>query len=157
MLLIVFSLIFFPFLLGSLHKWTFTPRGCGLLWVKREYHGMVRPPITSRDKGKSLSDQVCHQGCRDHIPFLCTRHSLQFYKAIGGMVRESCFDWLPYNLIKWFWRCGVLVFSDFHSFSLFTVKKKKKQNKNKQKKPLNCYDYQTRRRKQREIIFFEGA
>ena len=48
---------------------------------------MVRPPIMSWAKGMSLSEQFFVQGTRDHIPFLCAKHGLQFYQAIGGMVR----------------------------------------------------------------------
>ena len=70
-----------------MHKWVYTPRGSAFLWVKREHHAMVRPPIMSWAKGKSLSEQFFVQGTRDHIPFLCAKHGLQFYQAIGGMVR----------------------------------------------------------------------
>ncbi|XP_070177170.1 uncharacterized protein [Littorina saxatilis] len=73
------------FYTGNMHKWAYTPRGCALLWVKREHHGMVRPPLTSWEKGRSISEQFFNQGTRDFIPFFCAKHALQFYQAIGGM------------------------------------------------------------------------
>ena len=72
---------------GNMHKWVYTPRGSAFLWVRREHHATVRPPIMSWAKGMSLSEQFFVQGTRDHIPFLCAKHGLQFYQAIGGMVR----------------------------------------------------------------------
>ena len=80
----VFSFLGFS---GNMHKWVYTPRGCALLWVKREHHAMIRPTIISWSWGKSLSEQFFMQGTRDHIPFLCAKHALQFYHAIGGLVR----------------------------------------------------------------------
>lgn len=73
------------FYTGNMHKWVYTPRGCALLWVRRDHHSWVHPPVTSWMLNECLDWQFFNQGTRDHIPFICAKHALQFYKAIGGM------------------------------------------------------------------------
>ncbi|KAL8613278.1 hypothetical protein ACOMHN_001602 [Nucella lapillus] len=75
------------FYTGNMNKWMYSPRGCAVLWVKREHHALISPPSTSYDRGKSLSEQFFSQGTRDYVPFLCAKQAVQFYRAIGGMER----------------------------------------------------------------------
>nr|KAG5710614.1 hypothetical protein BaRGS_013260 [Batillaria attramentaria] len=73
------------FYTGNMHKWVYTPRGCALLWVRRDHHSWVHPLVTSWMLDQCLDWQFFNQGTRDHIPFICAKHAVQFYKAIGGM------------------------------------------------------------------------
>ena len=70
-----------------MYKWFYTPRPCALLWVKRDHHDMVRPLTTSWRMGTSLSSEFFNQNTRDFVPFMCAKQAVQFYKAVGGMVR----------------------------------------------------------------------
>ncbi|XP_046562725.1 hercynylcysteine sulfoxide lyase-like [Haliotis rubra] len=70
---------------GSFHKWLFTPRGCGMLYVKREHHTWVRPLVTCWFHGLSLDKQFFLVATADQTPFTTANYAVEFYQRIGGM------------------------------------------------------------------------
>ncbi|XP_060069759.1 uncharacterized protein LOC132549804 isoform X2 [Ylistrum balloti] len=73
------------FYCGNFHKWAFTPRGCGFLYVKKSYRQLVRPLVTSHNYEQDMTNEFFMQGYRDDTPYITVQHALQFYKDIGGM------------------------------------------------------------------------
>ncbi|BFZ05759.1 hypothetical protein BsWGS_08798 [Bradybaena similaris] len=72
---------------SNVHKWAFAPRGCSFMWFDSQHEGWINPTNTSWQLGLSLDKQFFDQGTCDHIPFICARHALEFYSAIGGLER----------------------------------------------------------------------
>ena len=75
------------YLPGNIHKWLFTPRGCGYLWVSPHYRHLIRPPIVSHFHGVSFHFDHCVRGTRDDTPYHCVKKAIQFQEEIlGGYV-----------------------------------------------------------------------
>ncbi|GFR99628.1 cysteine desulfurase [Elysia marginata] len=72
---------------ANAHKWLYTPRGCAILYLSQDSHTWARPPATSWHFTGPLDMQFFDQGTQDHVPFICARHGLEFYEALGGMDR----------------------------------------------------------------------
>lgn len=71
---------------GNLHKWLYAPRGCALLYVKKEHQGWVKPVVTSHGHKTSFQHDFFCQGTRDETPFCVAPEAIKFYNAIGGYV-----------------------------------------------------------------------
>ncbi|CAG5131451.1 unnamed protein product [Candidula unifasciata] len=70
---------------SNMHKWLYTPRGSSFLWFDSKHESWINPSNTSWQLGLSLDKQFFDQGTCEHIPFICARHALEFYTAIGGL------------------------------------------------------------------------
>ncbi|XP_061177973.1 uncharacterized protein LOC133186717 [Saccostrea echinata] len=73
------------FYTGNFHKWVFTPRGCAILWIRKEHQDWCTPLVTSHMYKKGIQLEYCIQGTRDDIPYFCVPEAIQFYKDVGGM------------------------------------------------------------------------
>ncbi|XP_021365491.1 probable L-cysteine desulfhydrase, chloroplastic [Mizuhopecten yessoensis] len=73
------------FYTGNLHKWAYTPRGCALLYVRKEHHAWVRPLVTSWYYLKEFTMEFFMQGTRDDCAYVTVPDALQFYDDLGGM------------------------------------------------------------------------
>lgn len=84
------------FYAGNLHKWLYAPRGCALLYVKKEHQGWVKPVVTSHGHKTSFQHDFFCQGTRDETPFCVAPEAIKFYNAIGGyeVIREYLDDLL---------------------------------------------------------------
>ncbi|XP_069131369.1 uncharacterized protein [Argopecten irradians] len=84
------------FYTGNFHKWLYTPRGCALLYIKKEHQKWACPLVTSTNHNKSMALQFFMQGTRDDCPYFCLPEALRFYNGIGGMetIIRYCSDLL---------------------------------------------------------------
>ncbi|XP_013398268.1 hercynylcysteine sulfoxide lyase [Lingula anatina] len=73
------------FFTASLHKWLYTPKGCGVLWIHPKHHGIVRPAIVSHGYKQGLHNNFFFQGTHECIPLFCIGKAIEFYKDIGGL------------------------------------------------------------------------
>ncbi|XP_060085061.1 uncharacterized protein LOC132564424 [Ylistrum balloti] len=73
------------FYTGNLHKWAYTPRGCALLYVRREHHAWIRPLVTSWYYLKEFTMEFFMQGTRDDCAYVTVTDALKFYEDLGGM------------------------------------------------------------------------
>lgn len=74
------------FYVGNFHKWMYTPRGCGVLWVRKEHHDWCTPLVTSHMYKKGFQMEFFVQGTRDDIPYFLIPDSIQFHQDVGGRV-----------------------------------------------------------------------
>lgn len=75
------------FYTGNLHKWLFTPRGCGFLWVHPRHHPVIRPLVTSNIYKKSFVEDFKLAGTDDYSNYLASEAALAFFNALGGFER----------------------------------------------------------------------
>ena len=72
------------FFSGNLHKWAFTPRGCGILWCHPKYNRILRPLVTSNNYHGSQQDQFSYPGTTDISNYLAAEAGLAFHAACGS-------------------------------------------------------------------------
>ncbi|CAH1785600.1 unnamed protein product, partial [Owenia fusiformis] len=72
------------FFVGNLHKWSFCPRGCAVIWVHQAHHHLVRPTVTSHiyDKKQPFPGDFDLQGTRDLTAYACVPDAIKFYHDI---------------------------------------------------------------------------
>ncbi|XP_048727471.2 uncharacterized protein LOC125645722 [Ostrea edulis] len=72
------------FYTGNFHKWVFTPRGCAILWIRKDHQSWCTPLVTSHMYKKGIQSEYRVQGTRDDIPYFLVPDSIQFYQDVGG-------------------------------------------------------------------------
>jgi selenocysteine lyase/cysteine desulfurase len=77
------------FYTGNFHKWVYTPRGCAILWIRKDHHNWCTPLVTSHMYNKGVQLEYRVQGTRDDIPYFLVPDAIEFYQEIGGWVREA--------------------------------------------------------------------
>lgn len=68
---------------GNCHKWLFAPRGCAILWAKKDAQDLIHPLSISHDYGKGFVAEFDWTGTRDPAPFLSAPAGLDFLKSLG--------------------------------------------------------------------------
>uniref|UniRef100_H2YXV6 Aminotransferase class V domain-containing protein n=1 Tax=Ciona savignyi TaxID=51511 RepID=H2YXV6_CIOSA len=73
------------FYVGNLHKWYYTFRSCGLLWVSPKHKNQIRPLVTSNYSDLSMHHRFCYWGTRDTSSQFTLATAHQFYNDVGGL------------------------------------------------------------------------
>ena len=68
---------------ANLHKWAFTPRASGFLWVAPERHEGLHPTVISWGLDQGLSAEFDLTGTRDPSPFLAAPEAIAFFRDLG--------------------------------------------------------------------------
>jgi len=69
--------------IGNCHKWLFAPRGCAILWAKKDAQALIHPLSISHDYNKGFTAEFDWTGTRDPSPFLSAPAGLEFLKQLG--------------------------------------------------------------------------
>ncbi len=70
---------------ANLHKWLFTPKGCAILWVRRDWQAAIRPLVISHGYGLGFHEEFDWTGTRDPSPALCVPAAIEFAeRRLGG-------------------------------------------------------------------------
>ena len=68
---------------ANLHKWAWTPRSSGFLWVAPQHRRAIHAPIVSWGLGNGLAAEFDLQGTRDPSGFLAIGEALAFRDELG--------------------------------------------------------------------------
>lgn len=67
---------------GNLHKWCYSPKGAGFLWVSPELQAAIIPPTLSGSAHQFIQS-FAYTGTRDYTPFCSTGAGLDFRASLG--------------------------------------------------------------------------
>lgn len=56
---------------GNMHKWMYTPKGAGFLWISPEFQKLIIPPVLSGSAHNFLAS-FAYTGTRDYTVFCST-------------------------------------------------------------------------------------
>jgi selenocysteine lyase/cysteine desulfurase len=73
----------------SLHKWLYSPKGTGLLYVKRDKIAKIWPLFAAEDKQKGDIRKFEEIGTHSAAPKLAIGESILFHNGIGGKRKEA--------------------------------------------------------------------
>ncbi|WP_234434852.1 MULTISPECIES: aminotransferase class V-fold PLP-dependent enzyme [Streptomyces] len=71
------------FWFGNLHKWAFAPRATGVLTVRPEWTGRVRPLALSWEHDKGFPGNVEWRGTCDYTPWLAAPAGFELLRELG--------------------------------------------------------------------------
>ncbi|WP_369184475.1 aminotransferase class V-fold PLP-dependent enzyme [Streptomyces sp. Y1] len=74
------------FWFGNLHKWAFAPRATGLLAVRPEWTGRIRPLALSWEHDRGFPAAVEWRGTCDYTPWLAAPTGLALLRGLGPAV-----------------------------------------------------------------------
>lgn len=73
----------------SLHKWLYSPKGTGLLFIKRDKIAKIWPLFAAEDKQKADIRKFEEIGTHSAAPRLAIGESILFHHGIGGKRKEA--------------------------------------------------------------------
>src|SRR5436305_4660688 len=73
----------------SLHKWLYSPKGTGLLYIKRDKIAKIWPLFAAEDKQKGDIRKFEEIGTHSAAPKLAIGESILFHNGIGGKRKEA--------------------------------------------------------------------
>jgi selenocysteine lyase/cysteine desulfurase len=73
----------------SLHKWLYSPKGTGLLYIKRDKISKIWPLFAAEDKQKADIRKFEEIGTHSAAPRLAIGESILFHHGIGGKRKEA--------------------------------------------------------------------
>ena len=94
------------FYTANLHKWGWTPRSSGFLWVAPQHRGWVHPTVISWGLGRGLDAEFDLLGTRDPTPFLVIPEVLEFRETFGedkikAYIHETCWTGARHLAAEW--------------------------------------------------------
>lgn len=69
---------------GNAHKWLGAPRGCGLLWCRRDRQAALHPLVISHGYGQGFTAEFDWAGTRDPSPWLSVTAAIDYHQSRGG-------------------------------------------------------------------------
>ncbi len=69
---------------GNGHKWLGAPRGCGLLWTRREAQAALQPLVISHGHGLGYNAAFDWTGTRDPSAWLSVSAAIDYHRQCGG-------------------------------------------------------------------------
>jgi isopenicillin-N epimerase len=70
--------------IANLHKWCWTPRSSGFVWVSDQWREYLRPTVTSSGLDHGLAAEFDLPGTRDPTPFLVAPTAIDLLNQWGG-------------------------------------------------------------------------
>lgn len=70
--------------IGNLHKWSYTPRGTGLLWTREDLRATTCPGTLSWQLNDGYAASFDHPGTWDYSGWLAIGDGLDFWAELGG-------------------------------------------------------------------------
>lgn len=94
------------FYAANLHKWAWTPRSSGFLWVAPQHREWVHPTVISWGAGRGLEAEFDLLGTRDPTPFLVIPEVLDFRASFGeadirSYLHEMCWGGARHLAATW--------------------------------------------------------
>jgi isopenicillin-N epimerase len=77
------------FYTSNFHKWMYSPRGCGFLYIHSEQSGKIHPPITSWGANQGQLSEFIWQGTDDYAPFLCIPLAILLHQWLKPVLHKS--------------------------------------------------------------------
>src|SRR3989339_344173 len=71
------------FYTGNCHKWMFTPKGCALLWVSKEWQNRINPLAISLFHGNGFQEEFAWTGTKNPSPWFSLSPAIDFYNSLG--------------------------------------------------------------------------
>ena len=71
---------------GNGHKWLGAPRGCGVLWCRRDHQAALRPLVISFGYDAGFNAAFDWAGTRDPSPWLSITAAIDYHQQCGGAV-----------------------------------------------------------------------
>ncbi len=75
---------------GNLHKWAFAPKGCAVLWARRDRQAALHPTVISHGLDQGFHEEFGWTGTRDPSAWLAGRDGVAFLEGLG---REAVWDY----------------------------------------------------------------
>jgi isopenicillin-N epimerase len=68
---------------GNAHKWLFAPKGCAVLWARKEAQQDLHPTVISHGFEQDFVNEFDWTGTRDPTAWLAAPMALDFYRSMG--------------------------------------------------------------------------
>lgn len=94
------------FYAANLHKWGWTPRSSGFLWVAPQHRSWVHPTVISWGLGRGLAPEFDLLGTRDPTPFLVLPDAIAYRASFGeaeirSYLHETCWTGARHLAATW--------------------------------------------------------
>lgn len=97
---------------GNCHKWLLAPKGCALLWARRNRQAGLHPTTISHGLDQGFTVEFDWVGTRDHSPWLALTAALDLRDELGeAWIQEHnrALAWEGASLLADAWGCEIPV------------------------------------------------
>ena len=71
-----------------MHKWYYTPKSCGILYVDPKYHDVVQPTVVSHGCYGNFHWRFFKQATKNYTAQLTAGYAVKYMDRMGGIVRH---------------------------------------------------------------------